>query len=554
MKSKRFYGCSSLLAALALGATSALAADDLRTLSVPYKTDSAITLGSGLDIDLINQQRDSCLEFVDADIKWLDSDGAVATTASMELVSDYKSLAKTLNLEVDYKSKADVSIAKLKAGGSLDLNLKYEDFAKDENRSVAIVVKAYSDYGRRGLRSYPLKKEFKDLVEQGKFDAFRQRCGTHIVVAEHRNAMVAVVITLTEVTASSKRAFEGMYKTHFEVDGPVKVATVKASSDFTTKWKSLIDSASRLGRLDVKFESRGGAGIADATKFAITGDPAKVDQILAALGTVGESFTREKAAPVEYLLLSTSALGVKSKLADASKLDALNGYYLQLAKLDFALKRIGDYKQTFPQVYEAHYTKPLLALRQQRGQLVTAIEVCVLSDQCSYRLPQDLGLLFVEDIVAPESVALDCSYKRFDSGDGQVKVNVLTNAAVVLRAKARLTDYVALPVALLSRFGPEPEGEPMKMTTTFQAFAMSAPAADGSVRVLAQIDNQIFRPEVTTSPGSVTIENLASLQARLQRMLGSVYSIEMQAKNGIFVRNTVGPPFGGNCQVQKAAL
>ncbi len=550
-----FYRLKTRVAlALAICGTSAFGADDLRSLSVPYKTDSAITIGSGLDIDLVNQQRDSCLEFGDSDIKWLDTDGAIATTASMELVSDYKSLARTLNLEVDYKSKADVGIAKLKAGGSLDLNLKYEDFAKDETRSVAIVVKAFSDYGRRGLRSYPLKKEFRDLVEQGKSEMFRQRCGTHIVVAEHRNAMVAVVITLTEVTASSKRAFEGMYKKHFEVAGPIKVATVKASSDFTTKWKSLVEAASRLGRLDVKFESRGGAGIPDATKLAITGDPTKVDQILAALGTVGDSFTREKAAPVEYLLLANTALGAKIKVADASKLDALNGYYLQLAKLDFAIKRVGDYKQTFPQVYEAHYTKPLLALRQQRNQLVAAIEACVVSDQCSYQMPADLALLFVEDIVSPESVALDCSYKRFDSGDGQVKVNVLTNAAVVLRAKARLTDYVALPVALLSRFGPEAEGEPVKMATTFQAFAMSAPAADGSVRILAQIDNQIFKPEVTTSAGTVVINNLDALQGRHQRLLSSVYAIEMQAKNGMFIRNTVGPPFGGGCPVQKPVL
>ncbi|RKR25795.1 hypothetical protein C8C93_1019 [Acidovorax sp. 93] len=554
MIAKYFQRVAGVGLVVGLGISAALAADDLRSLSVPYKADSAITLGSGLDIDLVNQQRDNCLEFNDADIKWLDTDGAIATTASMELVSDYKSLAKTLDLEVDYKSKADVSIAKLKAGGSLDLNLKYSDFAKDETRSVAIVVKAYSDYGRRGLRSYPLKKEFRDLIEQGKSDTFRQRCGTHTVVAEHRNAMVAVVITLTEVTASSKRAFEGMYKKHFEVEGPVKIATVKASSDFTTKWKSLVESASRLGRLDVKFESRGGAGIPDATKLAITGDPTKVDQILAALGTVGESFTREKAAPVEYLLLANTALGAKIKVADASKLDALNGYYLQLAKLDFALKRIGDYKQTFPQVYEAQYTKPLLSLRQQRNQLVTAIEACVVNDQCSYKLPAELAVLFVEDIVAPESVTLDCSYKRFDSGDGQVKVNVLTNAAVVMRAKARLTEYVALPVALLSRFGPEADGEPLKMSTTFQAFAMSAPAADGFVRVLAQLDNQIFRPEVTASAGTVAITNLDALQAKHQRLLSSVYAIEMQAKNGMFIRNTVGPPFGGNCPVQKPAL
>ena len=83
---------------------------------------------------------------------------------------------------------------------------------------------------------------------------------------------------------------------------------------------------------------------------------------------------------------------------------------------------------------------------------------------------------------------------------------------------------------------------------------MSAPAADGFVRVLAQLDNQIFRPEVTASAGTVAITNLDALQAKHQRLLSSVYAIEMQAKNGMFIRNTVGPPFGGNCPVQKPAL
>jgi hypothetical protein len=533
-------------------ASSVVASDDYRVLSVPWSHDSPITIGSGLDIDLINQQRFSCLNFKDEDLKWLDSDGAVTTSETFELVTDYKSLAKTLGLEVDYKSKADVSIAALKGGGSLDLHLKYDSFAKDESRTAAIVVKAVSDYGRKGLRDYPLKSDFSSLIVAGKYDDFRQRCGTHTVVAEHRDALVAIVITLSDITSSSKQAFEGMYKTSINASGTLNAVTASASSDFSTNWKSLIEAASRIGTLKVSFESRGGAGISDATKVAITSDPTKIDQILAALTTIGSSFTKENSAPVEYLLLPNTAFGVKNKLADSSKLDTLNGYYLQLSKLDYALDRIVGYKTGFPQVYKDYYSKPLLMLSQQRTQLIGAIESCVLNDSCSYVLPADLGVLFLEDIVTADSVKLECSYKRFDTSDHQVKINVLTNAAVVLRGHARLTDYVSLPTAILSRFGPEPKG-PLRMVTTFQGFAMTPVGADGTVKVLAQIDNQIFVPDVSIGVGTIVVNNLEDLTRLRQGILSSVYSIGMQAKNGLFIQNVVGPPYGGDCPLQSNA-
>ena len=158
----------------------AFASDDYRSLSVPWSDNNATTIGSGLDVDLINQQRFTCLSFKDDDVKWLDGAGAVKTTATIELVSDYQSLAKTLDLEVDYKSKADVGIAALKAGGSVDLNLKYATFAKDESRTLAIVVKALSNYGRRGLVKYTLDDRFAKLIREGKFDQFRKIGRAHV--------------------------------------------------------------------------------------------------------------------------------------------------------------------------------------------------------------------------------------------------------------------------------------------------------------------------------------------------------------------------------------
>lgn len=550
MKTTVFAGALALL----VGASGSVRADDdLRSLSVPWSDKNATTIGSGLDVDLIDQQRFTCLKVGDSDLKWLDGLGAVQTTSTIELVSDYKSLANTLNLEVDYKSKADVGIAALKAGGSVNLNMKYESFAKNEGRTLALVIKAQSNFGRKGLTQYTLDKPFDDLVKAGDFKTFRARCGTHTVVAQRNQAMVAAVLQLSDISQESRQALESTYTSSFSGGGTISGLAMSASTEMQAKWKSLVQAAYRLGTMQITFETKGGAGISDSFRLAVSADPTKIDTILGALNSIGPSFTQQTSAPVAYLLVSNTVFGVQNKVSDISKLDALNGYYLQLARVDAALARIDGYQTTFPALSTVYATSPgLLKLRAYRSQLVTAVENCVLRDDCSFTPPKELGVLFAEDIVTSSALKLQCLYKRFDSTDGKVRLNVLNNAAVVLRGKARLTSFVSLPTALLTRLGPE-SVPPRQMVTAWQAFAMSEPDANGLVDVIAQIDNQTFNPTVDIGTGSVNITNEADLTRLRADMLGSIYTVNMQLQNGLFIQNAVGPAYGGDCPFKMVA-
>ncbi|MDR6384009.1 hypothetical protein [Paraburkholderia caribensis] len=537
--------------ALGMSLTNVFAAADYRTLSVPWSDNNPTTIGSGLDVDLINQQRFTCLTYGDADVKWLDGAGAIHTNVTVELVSDYRSLAKTLNLEVDYKSKADVSIAALKAGGHVDLNVKYQTFAKDEARTLAIVVKAFSDYGRRGLVKYVLDQKYASLIDAGKFDEFREKCGTHTVVAQHNEAMVAVVILLSDISAESKKTIETTYNSGFGAKGPIGGAEISGDTQLQTNWKNIIETARRLGNMQITFESRGGNGVSDALRLAVSSDPTKIDTILSSLAAVGASFTQINSVPVEYLLVSNSVFGLKSSLSDPSKLETLNGYYLQLARIDYALSRIDAYKTDFPAIAAEYATSPeVLKLRSYRTELVAAIETCVTQDVCGYIPPKDLGVFFAEDIVIPDSVSLNCSYKRFDSKDGKVKINVLDNAAVIVRGKARLTNFMSLPTAILNRVGPD-STPPRTMITSWQTLRLSDATPNGTVRFIGQVDNQTFDADVEVGLGAVTVNNEQALSKILQDILGSIYLINIQGQNGFFVQNAIGPPFGGNCPFKK---
>lgn len=540
-----------LVFALCLFGAPAFAQVDYRELSVPYSSTTPTVIGAGVDVDLINQNRSVCLDNSADRLQWLDGAGAISTEASIELVSSYKALERTLGLEVDYKSKGSVNIQAIKAGASVDLNMKYSEMAKDESRSLAIVVKGQSNFGRRGLMKYELLPEFKTMLDNGQLDKFRERCGTHSVVAQQNEVMVAVVILVTELTSSTKSSLEGLYKSSINASGTIKIAEVSGSSDKSVAWKNVVETAFQLGAVSVTFASRGGTGVADALKVLTVPNPREVANIVQTINGLGPSFTQANSAPVKYVLISNAALGYTANVSDPSKLDTLNSYYLQLSRVDYALGRVSGYQQSFPALHAALYAQSaeVLSLRSYRKQLVDAIEACVVSDKCGYKPPEKIAMLFLEDILLPDSVELVCSYQRVSSKNGQVHLDVLNNTSVKLLGRARLLNYVGLQSAVLSRFGPD-STPPRKMVTSWQAFALAPNvAADGTTKLLAQLDNQPFKADLDITEQTVFVKNAAQLERLRNDMLGSVYAVNIQASNGMFIRNTVGPPFAKDCPV-----
>lgn len=545
-----FVGVAVLCGTLVFQAPPACADEDFRTLTVPYSGSGAESVGSGIDVDLVNQARFTCLEFQQTELRWLDSSGAISTDATVELVSNYASLAKTLNLEVDYKSKADVSFAKLKAGAEMNLNIKYEGFAKDESRSLALVFKAQSDYGRQGLQPYRLQQPFTDLVSAGDHDGFRRRCGTHTIVAVQRKSSVAVVLEISELTASAKKSIETLYKTAVSASGPIKAVDVSASTDKSVGLKSLIESASKVGSLRVQFESRGGMGISDAMKASIVANPANVEQILTNVSQIAGSFTQESSAPVQYVLVPNTVFGTTTKASDISKLEVLNTYYLQLSRIDYALSRVGSYKRSFAEVYSKFYTAPVGALKATRKQLIAAIERCVLEDKCEYKMPEDLAVLYLEDVLQPDKLVMECSYKHFQvlGPNGQPNdTAVLTAISVTLAGKVRLADYVGMRSATLSRFGPDSKS--IGILPGFASLSLSATDEAGMARIVATLDHKNTKTEAKMDAGTVVVSNLAEVTAMRDLLQNSIYGVGVQAKNGLSIMNTVGPPYGGDCPV-----
>lgn len=520
---------------------------EVKALLVPYSSAEPTVIGSGIDLELINQARFTCLASTDT-AHWLDGEGSVATNAQVDLISDYNSLAKTLDLEVDYKSKADVSIQSLKAGGSVNLNIKYDTFAMDQQHTTAVVFKASSDYGRLGLSDYKLQPEFAKLLADGNAKTFRARCGTHTVVATQRQSMVAAVVTITDLTNSSKRSIEALFKSAFSGSAKLPVGAASASTETKLAWKNIVETAKKVGTVHITYEARGGSGIADATKLAITADPSNLDSILSAIASVGQGFSRDNSGTKAYILVPNSVFGAPPNVDSYAKLESLNQYYLRLDRIDYAITRVAGYKASFPELYRNVYLKKERELAALRANLLGVLETCVTKDYCPRLEEGRIDVLFVEDILLPDSFELGCGYSSFESvgenGRG-TKAQVLSSISVNFRGRVRLAEYVSVETALINRFGADVSG--VHLIPQFVSYSSTFPDKSGVARISAIVDFKVLHPQVETSNGNVYVRNVDDLTRERDVLQNSVYGISMQAKNGLSIVNTIGPPFGGNC-------
>jgi hypothetical protein len=199
-------------------------------------------------------------------------------------------------------------------------------------------------------------------------------------------------------------------------------------------------------------------------------------------------------------------------------------------------------------VYSQFYLPIAGRLTQERNNLIATIEDCVIKDQCSYKTPSDLAILFLEDVISVRSLNMECGYSRYSFTDvsGQARTtDVLTNISVNLRGDVRLAEFVSVKNALLNRFGPDTQA--IQLSPGFSAVSMSEVDANGNARITATLDYRAIQPEVVQAAGTVSVSNISAISKLRETIQGSVYMLSFQAKNGLSILNTVGPPFGGDC-------
>ena len=183
---------------------------------------------------------------------------AIDTRYTVSLVQSTSDLYKQLNID------ASISARFAFGGGSGSYSL--ERALGIQQDDVVWVVKGISDYGRWTLRNVSLKPHLEQ-VEEGEF---RERCGTHFVLQERRQAMVAAVYIAHNVDRQERENLEMSFSANASFFGG------EYSASFNMR--EFYEYASSVASVTVNFYALGGEGISKLGPLVDPTDSSSVSQ------------------------------------------------------------------------------------------------------------------------------------------------------------------------------------------------------------------------------------------------------------------------------------
>ncbi len=243
-----------LVALLLAALTPALVQPASADVVFDYERGSPVALGRSIDLRLPKETKSSCL--ADEEFEWIEAGpvgpgGVAKVKVTGEYTDDYRELAARLHVNGHYRA----SVAAGAAGAEAKAELTYETLGKYADL-VFLLVARY-EFGSRRLKAPSLASEYRKLLEEGQYDEFIARCGTHFANAEERSAYASVVVNISRIDESIKRRLHADYSSTVNV---AEVGSMTAGMGIEAQY----DTARRLGRATLEFDANGG----DPTKAA----------------------------------------------------------------------------------------------------------------------------------------------------------------------------------------------------------------------------------------------------------------------------------------------
>jgi hypothetical protein len=249
---------------------------------------SILSLGMGYSPNDLSDAKYKCVNFTE----YTAEPGSLETNFSGYFVFNSSQLKNVLKID----AKVDASYMSFKGG--MTFNFSDEGISKSD--SATLVVRAFTEYGRKMMQDPKLTEEAKATLESGDMKRFEKDCGSRIVAIERRGAMVAAIITISNLTQQQKASL-GLEVT---ASGSGMVASFEARS----KFEKLMESGSSGTNVRVQVVSTGGKGFSELGELVkgFQAAPDSLVKIETALTEFIKSFGPDNAAPIGY---HTRAMG-----------------------------------------------------------------------------------------------------------------------------------------------------------------------------------------------------------------------------------------------------
>lgn len=273
----------TLAASLLLFASTPAAHADVE---LRYSKSSPLTLGKNGVPALPETTYEECIVSSGVAIDSLlpTEDGKYPTSVdSLILTSDFSNTFEKIIRDLDIESHSEVSgtfgegiSGKLRS----ELDLRIDD-TNTSDLSAFIVTGRYG-FGSRSLKSPKLKPEIVDLINAGKIDEARTRCGTHYVRSQEQVAFVKIIISTSSISSNVSAEL----RNKFSANGDIGVFKL----DGAAQLKYVHDELKKYGDVKISVVARGGDPTEAATLFGLT-DPNKLIDLMPAVKKYLSSFS-----------------------------------------------------------------------------------------------------------------------------------------------------------------------------------------------------------------------------------------------------------------------
>ncbi|MEO1678247.1 MAG: hypothetical protein AAFU80_08810 [Pseudomonadota bacterium] len=519
------------------------------TLRLRYGDTTELQLGVGVDEAEPSKARQFCLEFEPTDI-YFDVGGATSAELSTRGVFDVRDFVNDFKFSYSVDTTASAGVGKLFSASSTIKNAgKFELFLKNYNAGFSVTIDALARHGSERLRyNGGLKSEFQKLIDEKEFGQFRQKCGTHFIASRSLVSQISVVINAKDVSSTLKNTISQTWDANFQAKGSFEGLSAEAKASTSTSLSNALALTQRHGTITHDVRSRGGAGIASVSKVleGITYKPDEIDKVFSSIATAAADFTKEKAAPEEFNLISYEIFGAQPPSLPPDTFENLNKIYKRIVRIDAAIGIYEGYKTDRPTIY-AKYFKPIHdALLTLRTSAVAVYRSCRSGDNCTLpSMPELRSIVFLEDILSRAEFGVQCVHGH-SVADVQGKAeNYLSSADMVVTGDIQFLSELDLQSTRVFRNASSDEIIDVKFDPKGRLRTWS-PRGD-SARFLIQLDTvQIPIEDITSESGYPDLGKMSDLRVSLREI---AYIVEFGFKNGLTVEEVFAIPDLTECPV-----
>ncbi len=408
-----------------------------------YNAHSHLKVGAGIDIEVPHMGKRSCYENVER--QWLDCNEACSPVSKVEIkyINTFKELIKELKIDMSIQSSASFSAKISGFGGGADSNYKLtsnlRDYQKHQESRSLVIIKAYSDFGRQELKSYKLLPRFQNLLNENKFDEFRNECGTHFVHREKKKSMITGVIEIKNINSNIKRHLKTYFETEMKSNlSYAEVLSGNASSKFTSDIQAFLEEANKMGSLEMSLTAHGGTGLTALGSVISNATSDDFKSLLSGMSSYVTSMSAATSPSESYYLIpySTFESAAPTVKYGPKRFKWLNKLFDLDLQVQGRIERLGDIAENTPELFETYYSSEQAYYKKIQAFIESLATDCIKNNICEEKNLQLAEILWPNDLLINNKLMETCHYTDLYSEDGSKKIGkILSEVSLSVRGE-----------------------------------------------------------------------------------------------------------------------